>query len=170
MATFTPVPTAGTNLRASVLSSLVTEARPLFVRKANDETVNNSATLQADDQLILAVAASVTYRFMLRLIVNTNATADFKMQFTFPSGTTMSYDAFTGSNPDTAASSLQGPSTQATISAFSGVAADQTLHIVGMIITSTTAGSMGVTWAQNTANASDTIVKTNSYWEIWQVL
>jgi hypothetical protein len=170
MGTFTTPPAAGAKLRASTLSALVTEPRPLFVRKVNDETVNNSATLQADDQLILAVAASTTYRFILRLIINTNATADFKTQFTFPSGTTMSYDAFTGSNPDTAASSLQGPSTQATISAFSGVAADQTLILEGWIITSTTAGSMGLTWAQNTANVSNTVVKTNSYWEIWQVL
>jgi hypothetical protein len=168
--TFTAAKTSGDELTASHLATRYAELTSLFVRKSADETVNNTATLQADDQLVLPVAASVTYRFMLRLIVNTNATADFKMQFTFPSGTTMSYDAFTGSNPDTAASSLQGPSTQATISAFSGVAADQTLHIVGMIITSTTAGSMGLTWAQNTANVSDTIVKTNSYWEIWQVL
>lgn len=170
MGTFTTAPAAGAKLRASTLSALVGEARPKYVRKTADETVNNSAVLQADDQLTLAVAASTTYRFLLRLIVNTNATADFKMLFTFPSGTGMSWDIFVGSNPDTAAAGLQGPFTDVTTAAVSGVAADQTLHIVGFIITSTTAGNMGLTWAQNTANVSNTTVKTNSYWEIWQVL
>ncbi len=169
MGVFTTIPSAGSKLRATILSALVTEVRPKYIRKTADETVNNSAALQADDQLILAVSASTTYRFLLRLIVNTNATADFKMLFTFPSGTGMSWDIFVGSNPDTAAAGLQGPFTDATTAAVSGVAADQTLHITGFIITSTTAGNMGLTWAQNAANVSDTKVKTNSYWEIWQV-
>lgn len=161
---FTTVPSAGARLYASTLSSLITELRPLSVLKTADETVNNSTTMQNDDQLLISVEANITYDFFLRLIVNTNATADFKMQFTGPAGATMSTQAYTGSNPDTAASALQGPTNNlTTVAAFSGVAADQVLIIQGFLAVSATAGTLQLQWAQNTLNVSNTSVKANSY-------
>ena len=86
---FTTIPGAGARLDASTLYALINELRPLFVRKTSDETVNNSTTLQNDDQLALAVEANATYWLSMRLIMSSGTTPDFKMLFTFPSGLTM---------------------------------------------------------------------------------
>lgn len=156
-------------LTAANLNAAFTAVTPLFVRKTSDETVNNSAALQNDDTLVLAMAANTTYLLDLRLIVNTNATADFKYTFTVPAGATGNTHLFTGSNPDTAATSLQGPSSITATAAASGVAADQVILVQGIVIVSSTAGNLQFQWAQNTANASDTKVKTNSYMVLTKV-
>lgn len=160
---FTAVPSAGAKLRRSVLASLMSDRTPLFVKKTSDETVNNSSTLQDDNELVLAGAASTTYDLEMRLIVNTGTTPDLKFTFTVPSGTTGSAQLFTGSNPDSAASGLQGPFSITATAAASGVGADQVLIVTGIVVTSSTAGNVQLQWAQNVANLSDTKVKADSY-------
>lgn len=166
---FTTLPGAGVTLTASTLSALVTELRPSFVRKGADETVNNSAALQNDDALSLAVVADAVYRMWLRLIVNSGTTPDIKQGFTYPTGTTMTTEFFTGSTPDTAASVLQGPGTEATVAAFSCVAADQIIRVEGLVTVSSTAGTLQVQWAQNTATVSNTVVKAGSFLHLHRV-
>src|SRR5262245_12791739 len=58
----------------------------LIARKTSDETVNNSTTLQNDDNLLLAVTANEIWQFKLCILYNSSTAADFKMAFTFPSG------------------------------------------------------------------------------------
>jgi hypothetical protein len=160
---FTAYPAAGDDLTAATLQSLISELRPIFVRKVSDETVNNSAVLQNDDELVAAVVANATYEVFLRLIVNSGTTPDFKYTFTAPSGATGSAQLYTGSNPDTAASSLQGPASITATGAASGVGADQVILVQGILIVSSTSGNLQFQWAQNTANASNSSVKANSY-------
>lgn len=150
-------------LTAASLNDHFDEVTPLFVRKTSDETVNNSAVLQNDDALVLAVEASSTYIVNLRVIVNSGTGPDWKMAFTVPAGASGSVQIFEGSTPSTAAAVLQGPFSLTATLAFSTVAADQILLVQGVLVVAGTAGNLQLTWAQNAATASNTTVKTNSY-------
>lgn len=162
--TFTTVPSAGAKLRAATLYSLITELRPVFARKTSDETVNNSATLQNDDQLALAVEASVVYRLEMMLIVNSGTTPDFKFAWTYPSSLTMFYSAHIASPAGGGTGSdLNGPYIETTVPALGTLGSDQILRADGIVIVSSTAGTLQLQWAQNTANASNTTVKTGSH-------
>jgi hypothetical protein len=133
--------------------------RRLFARKSADETVNNSATYQADDHLVVAGAASITYAVVLNMIVNSGTTPDIKVRFTLPAGAT-------ATNWSVHLTQSGATATIASMTTGSGVgtaAVDEGLLFLGLIIMSTTAGNIQVDWAQNTANASNTIVRSNSY-------
>lgn len=160
---------ANLNAAFTAVTTSVTAITPLFVRKTSDETVNNSAVLQNDDALLLAMSASSTYLLDLRLIVNSGTTPDFKFTFTVPASTTGSIQIFEGSTPSTAAAVLQGPFSLTATSATSGIAGDQIILVQGVVVVSSTAGNLQFQWAQNTANASDTKVKANSYMMLQKV-
>jgi len=153
---FTPVPNAGARPDASTFYALINELRPLFVRKTADETVNNSTTLQNDDQLAVSVDANVTYWLSMRLIMNSGVTPDFKMLFTFPAGLTMTLHNM---EPTPA---ISVPYDQTVTAAVSGTGADATIQVEGLVLVSSTAGILQLQWAQNTLNASNTIVRANS--------
>jgi hypothetical protein len=156
----TTIPAAGAKLRASVLSSLITEVRPLYARKTANETVNNSATLQNDDELFLAVEASAVYELNLRGQYNSNATADFKYGFTFPSGTTMQYTQTVIGVGLTTLNIYEQD--QTSTPNLEGQAAVKGMLVTGLVIVSSTAGTLQFQWAQATANASNTVVSAGS--------
>jgi len=56
--------------------------------KTVDETVNNSSTVQDDDDLFVALTASKTYGFLLNGLYRANTTADMDITLTVPSGAT----------------------------------------------------------------------------------
>lgn len=60
----------------------------LFAVKTANESVTSSTTLQNDDHLVLALAASSTYIIDGLLIIDGASTGDFQMDFTKPSGST----------------------------------------------------------------------------------
>jgi hypothetical protein len=153
---FTTVPAAGAKLRGSVLSSLITEVRPLTAIKLSDETVNNSTTLQDDDELFLSVEANAKYWLDMRLLMSSGTTPDFKMLFTFPSGLTMKL------HNTEATGTLSVPYDQTTTAAVSGTGADAVIQVEGLVKVSSTAGTLKLQWAQNTLNASNTIVRADS--------
>lgn len=135
---------------------------PLFARKTADETVNNSTTLQDDNHLGKLCTLSTSYEVELLLIYNSGATPDFKINFTGPAGSSFTWVAISTlgiSIPKTLASSL----------ALDGTGADASVLVKGLFIMSTTAGGLQLQWAQNTANASDTIVRTGSYMRLRKV-
>lgn len=169
---WTTIPSAGAKLRASVLSSLINELRPLEAKKPSDQSIVSpgSTTLVNDSALFVSVAANTLYDLSLRLIINTNATANFKYQFSAPAGSTSSAHLFTG-NATTAAGVLQGPADAiASTSAVVGIAADQVVLVQGWVLTGGSAGTLTLKWAQNVLNASTTSVKTGSTIRLDQVL
>lgn len=168
---FTSLPAAGATLSASTLSALITELRPVYARKTADETINSSATLQNDDALSLSMVANAVYEFRLRATVNSGTTPDIKVGFTYPTGTTLTYDIFEGETPSGAASAvITGPYTEATASiAFSTTGSDQPCHVAGLISVASTAGTFQVQWAQNTSDAGSTIVRAGSYLSLRRV-
>jgi hypothetical protein len=161
---FTTVPSAGAKLRGSVLSALITEVRPVIARKTVDETISSSSTLQNDDELFVSVTANAVYSARLHLPYQSNATPGFKYGFTFPSGTTLPLWSFEGIT--TVPAFTYGVATNGGVSGLGGTAANQALDAWGLVIVSSTAGTLQVQWAQNTLNASNTIVRAGAFLEL----
>lgn len=147
----------------------LTDAFPLFVRKAADSLpLVSSTTLQNDTDLLSAVAASTTYNVDLWMIINTGTVPDFKFGWTGPAGATFDWSVQEGT-PGALAAVLQGPFTIASVPPINGAAADQIVVATGTLVTSVTAGTLRLQWAQNTSTASNTIVKAGSRLRLWKM-
>lgn len=132
-------------------------AGALKVIKYSDETVNNSAVLQADNALTFSVGAVQFWAIDLVIFYDSGTTPDIKFGWTVPSGTTMMW-SFTDVDGNVV-------KTQAEEYSRSGLGAGTKAlcHIKAVVITGITSGSVTLTWAQNTADASDTKVLRGSY-------
>lgn len=149
------------------LSDAINARTATTVRKTLDETVNNSAALQNDDELFLPLTASAYYVVHARFLYNGNSTADFKLGWTFPTGTTMSYTLL-GVYVATPTVFSTSEFIQTSNPALEGAGADRTAIMWGTVSVSTTAGTLQCQWAQNTANASDTKMRVDSYLQLTQ--
>jgi hypothetical protein len=150
-----PVFTAGDILTAANLRTL----QPLFARKTADETINNVAVNQNDDHLFMSVIANAVYEFHGEMRYTTNSTANIKIAWSFPTGTTMRYSAHVVP---------VGLTTWATFpliqsDALAGDDSASLITFTGLIIVSTTPGIVQLQWSQNTANVSNTTVSAGSY-------
>lgn len=165
-----PVPAGGvidigwgaalTNLVNS-LETTVGSTRRSVARKTADETINNSATYQDDDALALQVDANIVYRANIHLLYSSGATPDFKYRFTAPAGTSLAGWSFIGFNETLVLS--YGVAASGGVSGLGGSGADLVVDAWGLIVVGSTAGTLQVQWAQNLANASNTIVRATSY-------
>ncbi len=133
------------------------------VNKIFDETVNNNNTLQDDNELFVGLAANTTYVFWLTLFYFSGTTPDFKFKLNIPAGATMSYGVmgFDTTGAYTNAGNLNSGNTPS----IGGVGGDAFAICRGSIIVGATAGNLQLQWAQNNANASDTIVRAGSVLE-----
>lgn len=127
--------------------------------KSADETVNNSATLQNDNDLAVDVEANGVYSLHLYLVYSSGATPDFKIDFTAPSGTTFeaSFFDYNGGSFAWGATSALG-----SVTGLAGTGANAPFILRATVFVGGTAGTVQLRWAQNTANASDTIVRKGS--------
>ena len=136
----------------------------LIVKEA-DETVNNSTTLQDDNELLFAVAANEVVQFEGVLMISTDPNADFKLTFTGPAGAVGSFAAIYGDvttgNADASSAALGSAATLISVNDGSVVRFWGGIHNGG------TAGNLTLQWAQNTANVSDSKVLAGSYLK-WQ--
>lgn len=148
-------------------------ATELYVRKTVNETVNNSSTVQADDELFLALAINAVYLFSCMVRVDSADagspdTTDVKLQFTGPTGATgfWSPQAPHSSSTDTIFSS------NISINKFNlGGSADAMTTggfvvgylIRGIIIMGSTAGNLTLNWAQTTAHSLNTRMLFDSF-------
>lgn len=132
------------------------------VRKSADESVTSSATLQNDNELSLAVAANKTYVFDVYLAYTAGTTGDFKAALTFPSGATAfaAISATDGSSWTT--TGLQISSGGSVSGGGLGVTIPVLQRWTGVLMVSSTAGTLQVQWAQNTSNGTATTVKAGS--------
>lgn len=166
------------SLRSSIVLSSGTALAPMgrvpskftAYRSTDDTAVNNSTTLIDEDTLQLDVAASQRYDVEALIMYQSNATADFKLKFDAPTGSTFWW------TPNGVATATAGGSGNAGIdqrryalgdtAALGGLDAGGSTvavaHVRGTLITSTTAGTFKVQYAQNTADVSDTKTKPGS--------
>ena len=156
---------------ASVLDPAV------YIRKAANETVNNSNSLQNDNELVFAVEANKTYLVKLFLLYDSSTTADFQYSFTLPAGavgykTTVNAPTSTTTCSGTSGTLVFNSITQTNNSvggAGTGTANTCALSLDGTIIVSSTAGNAQFRWAQANLDATDTVVRAGS-WISYQLL
>lgn len=153
---FTTIPSSGAKLRASVLSSLITDVRPIVARKTIDETVVNN-TFQNDDELFVVGAANTNYEFDATLHYSSGTTPDFRFQWTFPAGFTMRYSLVAQST------TLQDfYQLQTSVAGLDGIGGATSTLLKGVAMF-TTGGTLQLQWAQTTTTASNTTVLLGSF-------
>ena len=155
-------------INTSVITSPTGIAMSRYIIKSANETVNNSTTLQNDNDFSFAIAANEKWMVeMFLAITSASATTDYKFNFTLPASCTIRFG--TGSNSSIAgtwgaaadSATTAGLSTSANVAAgsFNGTWG---LLVIATVINAGTAGTVQYQWAQNTAAAEDTILLANS--------
>lgn len=141
------------------------------VYKTADESVTSSTTLQNDNHLLCSVAANAQYIIVARLAVNGSASGDFKMAWTFPTGTTTqrfsrgpdaSSAGSTASTTMRASGITNGHLVEINYGVFttgSQSYIEETLYV----FTGGTAGTCQLQWAQNVSSATATTVEEGSF-------
>lgn len=142
-----------------------------YVHKTADESVASSTTLQNDNHLLVSVLANSEYEIIVRIAVNGAASSDFKMAWTLPAGCTG--QRFSSGPAVSSATSTADTTTRASglTNSFGteinyGVFSTGQLSFVEEIlyvVTSGTAGTVQMRWAQNASSATATTVVAGSY-------
>jgi hypothetical protein len=136
---------------------------PRTAYKTSAEHRSNT-TLAADAQLTVPVDASAIYEVYCYLIYNgTTTPGDLKIQWNVPSGTIFNLqgNGYNVAGNDQASTALQSTAQPFNMSCTSvGVIRNASFN--GTLATSTTSGSFALTWAQNSASGTDTIIFTGS--------
>jgi len=125
------------------------------ITKTSNETVNNSNTVQNDDELTFAVGANSIWSIKFVLKVTSSAVADFRMKFTIPVAATCSmWFEPSGIVSDYDATTEYSPGTDGTT---------QFMHGYLFYEGGANAGNIQLQWAQGTAEVSDTTVYIGSF-------
>lgn len=134
------------------------------VVKSVDETINSSIALQNDNELKATLRVNKVYSLQMFILLNSVAAANFKYNFTLPTGAT--------GRRTTAGASANTPQTTADITAelitSATDATDQQLRLYGFITMGGTAGDLQFQWAQNVSDAGNTTVKARSTLLVWE--
>ena len=137
--------------------------------KTSDETVNNSATLQNDDQLFLPMAAGERWFFTVTINHVGNTTADLQYTFTIPTGATIRWGCMgTGLDVSEAIARCSSVTASGTVVTTAGFTTENQIVLAGVVVNGSTTGNLQFQWAQNTATAVDTKVLANSYLMAWR--
>jgi|SRR5215469_874359 len=151
---------AGQKLTAALLLSLV----PSGVVKPSDQSLVSSVTFQNDNDLVVPLAQLQSFFFACFLDYEggTAGAADMKWQWVTPAGTTLRYIAIYENLTPTFAGAATLGSADIGQAQSNGATNRRGVLMIGAVTTSSTAGNMQLQWAQNTSNATATIVHANS--------
>jgi len=138
-----------------------------LIVKSADQTVNNSDTLQDDDELLFAVAANEVWAFIVVPLASSSEVAGLRVRMPDPEGVTvLGVFCFTNPNEDT----LITPVLPGEDAAFLGMGQDAvTGVIIGIVINGGDACNLQFQWAQDRQEESDTIVRANSCILAWKL-
>lgn len=141
----------------------------LWARKTTDESLTSSTTLQNDDTLVVPVEAYAVYEFTALVAYTGNTTGDIKIGFTFPSGSCY----WAGKGPSEADSGYGAVGASRHSASFGDLTGTATPYaasttplavlITGVLATDIASGNLQLQWAQNTSNATATVVKAGSF-------
>lgn len=156
--------TVGEVLAAADVNEYLVNTR--FILKPSDTSRSSTTSQTADPDLTLAVDASKSY--ILDMFVQytaVNGSGDLKCSWTAPSGA-----IFNGMGIGVQASGAaeiygyqsSGNVLTTAVSYGGGGAAILSFRMSGILVMSTTAGSLTFQWAQNTSNGTATVVKQGS--------
>jgi hypothetical protein len=146
---------------------------PLFARKTANEVVNNSATLQDDNDLRVQVDLGTVYVVDGLLLYGSGTTADLKAQWVGPAGATFDWTPFglpaaaTGAagSVDAAGKVIGDVQVLGGVGVGSKVAAG----FRGLLVVAGASGTFKLQWAQNAADPSDTTVYAGSWLRVQKV-
>ncbi|MBX7153318.1 MAG: hypothetical protein U0Y96_04805 [Candidatus Kapaibacterium sp.] len=138
----------------------------VLVRKSSDETLTNNNTLQDDDELYFSIAANEIWEvdYMIRVY---GGSGDIKFALALPTGATMWLTA-QGDTDNSTDDYIEMTSPGTAYNFDSGgnwviSNSGSLIHIHGMIVNSSTAGTVKFQWAQLNSNGAATTVKDFSY-------
>lgn len=118
------------------------------VAKPSNQGLINSATLQNDSALVVALEASVNYRLtLLAIVVADNTTPDMKIGWTLPTGATMRWE-----NQSAFVAAGLAPLTGGSVLVLPCDTTELVYLVTGIVYMSTTAGNLQLQWAQNVAS------------------
>jgi hypothetical protein len=137
---------------------------PQIIRKpADNAPVNNSTTLVNDTHLLTPVVAGEQLLLELFLQISSSAVADFKCGWggPYPAGTTIRWER----NPNVGGAGT-GPTatplkTETQTVAVGGGGSDFGLILIAWVVVVNT-GTLNFQWAQDTAEATNTLTRKNS--------
>jgi len=140
---------------------------PLVARLSSDSSaVNNSTTLVDVTGLAVTLSTNAEYWVEGLLIYNSSTAADIKFSWTIPSGATGSWGVF-GAQTGTAGvlasiNTAQAAWTGNGACGGAGVGTQMVAMPRGVIVTAGTGGSFQLRFAQNSADATNTVVNAFS--------
>ena len=133
--------------------------------KTSTTTIISDSTVNDDPHLVWAIGTgNERWNFLLTLYITAvNATMDFKCNFTYPTGTTILWNAFASQSGSPQSSSgviATGTTavavlTEASTLAFGTLGGTQSVMLHGTVFGATTAGNIQFQWAQNTSDANN---------------
>ncbi|HEX6968885.1 MAG TPA: hypothetical protein VF174_08785 [Micromonosporaceae bacterium] len=167
----TTIPAAGAKLRGSVLSSLITEVRPLSaIVGSNQNLTTSSTTLQNITDLVLAVAANASYNFLFipAYTLSTGTTADVRFGASVPTGATLHFGGTGGTAAGIGAASAVATDVEF-VQRLSATSASTVITLGGStgtvgaviefwVITGANAGNLQIMAAQGTSSVDTTTI------------
>lgn len=156
---------AGQRITAALLNSIA----PLCVIKPADQSVTNSVVLVNDNALAVPVVAGATYLFdcYLDFEGGTTGSSDLQWQWQVPTGATLRYASGHVNTGAFVFTSYTGASN--VTASTNGAGTILAVTMKGSLTMSSTGGNLQLKWAQNTANATATIVHAQSYLALWRI-
>ncbi|GAH91532.1 unnamed protein product [marine sediment metagenome] len=143
---------------------------PTIVRKAADETVNNSNILQNDDHLLMALGANEVWQIDIFILCQGNTAADIQFGFSYPVGCLIKW-GFVGAGKSNVVGTwgytiettadpikIEDAILKKGITPFVNSGCRFSL----IVINGANAGNINLQWAQDTATVGDTTVLENS--------
>lgn len=176
---FTAVPSAGTKVRASVLSSLFSERTPLYAVLATGVPYTSNATPANVTDLVLAMLANHSYLFEAHMFASGgNNAGDVQYQFTYPTGCTVDIggsglhtSVTSGSSGIIETFSVVGDTTSPTTALGFAVSTTVTKATIwGRIAVGSTAGNLQLQASQAASNGTATNVLAGSFLRATMVL
>lgn len=143
-----------------------TLANLIYARSSSDFTKNNNTTLGDVTGLSFAVGASEVWTFRFSLKAISAGAADFKFALTGPSAPTAVIYGVINANASISTSAASAFATA--ISTGSG-GSEEWVIVEGTLRNGANAGTVQLQFAQNTLNASDSIIRAESYVMAWKI-
>lgn len=140
-----------------------------MIIKSATQTKTSDVAYANDDELLFAVGANTDYLFQGRILFETGATPDFKVQIAVPAAPTLFMMQQQAIAPGATAYSNIAVQTATTSTAITGGTGNGIFEFSGILRNGGTAGNLSVQWAQNVSDAANTKVLVGSTLEFRQI-
>lgn len=158
-----PVQDTDPSLGIETIRQALIHSHELYIVKSTGETVNNSTTLQDDDELFFPVLANEIWDLEGVITYDTGTAPDFKWALSIPgSGTAIGVSLGLQLGAAGTGTVKIEPATETGV-AVGGLAVNQPVLFRLLVTVGNADGNVIFQWAQNTLTAANTIVRAGSY-------